>query len=152
MPRCVSNCMPMSSNPGRGKDLYPMLRKKILQGMVTSAGWPLERKCGRTFAFGEKGSEGSSSLRLNLTWDNRKGNLGDQCNEWGDSKNSRDHDFVAASGLAEEPLASSSISRFWARGSEAMTDLGGSRSCGMGSNETDGSCSSSRISLIVKAA
>lgn len=78
--------------------------------------------------------------------------MGDQWRESGERRKSKDQDLEDVWGSLAEPLASSCINRFCARGSALMTESGGKTSFAIGSKETEGSWRSSRTSFIVKEA
>jgi hypothetical protein len=65
--------------------------------------------------------------------------MGDQWRDSGERRKSRDQDLGDVLGSFAEPLASSCMRRFCARGRALMTESGGKTSFAIGSKETDGS-------------
>lgn len=152
IPREELNWIFRSSNPGSGRDLYPMLRKQMLVGISVWATWPSSWNKGVTFEVGEKGSAGSSWFLENFMYERTSGRDGELWKECGERRKSRDQDLEASSGFVRDPFARSWVKRFWALGRDLMVISGGKRCSGIGSNDTEGSWRISRTSLIVNAA
>ena len=105
---------------------------------------------GETVADELKMSGPFNSFLMNVREDRLVDVALDALNDLGDKRKSKDQDFRACETVVDEPLAKSCVRRLGVRGSFAV--LCGNRAGSIGSKETEGRLSSSRTSLIVKAA